>query len=92
MNIVHMRIEPTHIFIDGKNKMKLASPGLQEIHTKSSDVWALGCLLFEMATLHPLIEGKRQKLPVRFSERFDEIIDLCLAKDTTIDKVLHLLR
>ena len=63
-------------------------------YNTKSDVWALGCVLYEMCALkHPfhapnqaalilkIVKGTYQPLSLEFSENLKEVIELCLEKD-----------
>ena len=65
-------------------------------YNAKSDVWALGCVLYEMCTkTHPfqastqaalllkIIKGSYQGLSSEFSSSLRDIVDLCLEKDYT---------
>ena len=73
-----------------------ASPEVwnDESYTSKSDIWSLGCVIYEMITLHPpfkaenmeglyykVIKGKYQKIPDKYSKDLNEILKLMFKVD-----------
>ena len=73
-----------------------ASPEVwnDESYSSKSDIWSLGCIIYEMITLRPpfkaenmeqlyykIIKGKYQKIPDKYSEDLNEILKLMLKVD-----------
>lgn len=63
-------------------------------YNEKSDVWALGCVIYEMCTYkHPfeaktqaalilrIIRGKYDAIPSIYTKDLNEVIDLCLRRD-----------
>jgi NIMA (never in mitosis gene a)-related kinase len=63
-------------------------------YNEKSDIWSLGCILYEMCTLrHPfeaknqaalllkIIKGKYESIPRIYSRQLGEIVHSCLIKD-----------
>ena len=73
-----------------------ASPEVwnDEAYSNKSDIWSLGCVIYEMITLHPpfraesmeglyhkVIKGKYQKIPDKYSKDLSEILKLLFIVD-----------
>ena len=73
-----------------------ASPEIwnDEPYSNKSDIWSLGCVIYEMMTLHPpfraesmeglyhkIIKGKYPKIPDKYSSDLNEILKLLLKVD-----------
>ena len=73
-----------------------ASPEVwkDQAYNNKSDIWSLGCVLYEMITLHPpfraenmeglfnkVIKGKYKNIPNRFSNDLSEIVRLLIQVD-----------
>jgi len=80
------------------------SPELVEekAYDHKSDIWSLGCVLYELCTLkHPftgttqaslmmkIIKGKYDKIPAFYSKDLADLIDRCLKKDTRKRPSIH---
>ncbi len=63
-------------------------------YNSKSDVWSLGCVLYEMCSLkHPfeaknqaelllkIVKGKYESLPKKYSKELGDIVHSCLMKD-----------
>ena len=73
-----------------------ASPEVwnDEAYSSKSDIWSLGCIIYEMITLHPpfraesmeglyhkVMKGKYQKIPDKYSKDLSEILKLLFIVD-----------
>ena len=63
-------------------------------YNEKSDIWALGCVLYELCTFkYPfeatnqgalvlkIIRGKYNPIPNTYSQELKEIVDMCLCRD-----------
>ena len=63
-------------------------------YNEKSDIWSLGCLLYELCALRPpftaanqrelttrICDGRFARIPMRYSENLDEVIKFMLQVD-----------
>ena len=79
-----------------------ASPEVwnDESYTSKSDIWSLGCVIYEMITFNPpfkaesmdglyhkIMKGKYQKIPDKYSKDLSEILKLLLKVDPKVKTI-----
>ncbi|KAK2086496.1 Serine/threonine-protein kinase Nek2 [Saguinus oedipus] len=81
--VLHRDLKPANVFLDGKQNEQMNRMSYNE----KSDIWSLGCLLYELCALMPpftafnqkelagkIREGKFRRIPYRYSDELNDII------------------
>ncbi|KAL4674737.1 hypothetical protein H8959_018671 [Pygathrix nigripes] len=81
--VLHRDLKPANVFLDGKQNEQMNRMSYNE----KSDIWSLGCLLYELCALMPpftafsqkelagkIREGKFRRIPYRYSDELNGII------------------
>ncbi|ELK24547.1 Serine/threonine-protein kinase Nek2 [Myotis davidii] len=81
--VLHRDLKPANVFLDGKQNEQISRMSYNE----KSDIWSLGCLMYELCALMPpftafnqkelagkIREGKFRRIPYRYSDELNDII------------------